>query len=488
MIRRADVVCSHTRRRKPDVPIALALSGGGAKGDFQVGALKYLHERGIRPDIITATSVGSINAVKLAEGDDGFEGLEAIWHDLRNNEDMYREEPWFAHVDDAVKWLFQKSLGAAGAFVAGRAPLYALFPPLLIADAVKAGIDLGVLAQSVGQMLDARSIYNLNPIEEKLRDPGQLDPDKIGRSGITLRLGAVGLKSGALRYFNEEGRLFDSEGAPLNGAADLCDAVLASASIPCIFPPRELGGETYVDGGVREILPIQAAVDLGADTIYAITVSPPLKQAEEPFADAKIVSIGERAVLDIMCDETLRNEVSPPRGWGVRVISIRPTIDIHDILTIDPGLIRISMAYGYMVAADAIAGRRRERLVADEITTSRMKIWDLEHDAHGKRRQLEPPGALVPVPDHEVVMEIRQRKRELREAVIKRTQRGGPVPPDANTWWLEWEKHTWEPLTGNPWEPFGADPRGRAEGEQPPSADVPPVKVVDISWLVPTLL
>ncbi len=33
---------------------AIALSGGGAKGDFQVGALRYLHDQGVRPDILAA--------------------------------------------------------------------------------------------------------------------------------------------------------------------------------------------------------------------------------------------------------------------------------------------------------------------------------------------------------------------------------------------------------------------------------------------------
>jgi predicted acylesterase/phospholipase RssA len=50
------------------VKTAIAFSGGGAKGDFQLGAAKYLYERKIKqPDIICGTSVGSVNAAKLAE-------------------------------------------------------------------------------------------------------------------------------------------------------------------------------------------------------------------------------------------------------------------------------------------------------------------------------------------------------------------------------------------------------------------------------------
>jgi len=46
---------------------ALCLSGGSARGSFQMGAIKCLFEAyGFRPDIITGTSVGAINGIKLA--------------------------------------------------------------------------------------------------------------------------------------------------------------------------------------------------------------------------------------------------------------------------------------------------------------------------------------------------------------------------------------------------------------------------------------
>jgi hypothetical protein len=48
---------------------ALCLSGGGARGSFQMGAIKCLYTvYGFRPDVIVGTSVGSLNGAKLAEG------------------------------------------------------------------------------------------------------------------------------------------------------------------------------------------------------------------------------------------------------------------------------------------------------------------------------------------------------------------------------------------------------------------------------------
>ena len=64
---------------------ALVLGGGGALGDFELGVLQYLYLYNIRPQIICGTSVGAINAAKLAEGegtpqetDRGFKGLQNI--------------------------------------------------------------------------------------------------------------------------------------------------------------------------------------------------------------------------------------------------------------------------------------------------------------------------------------------------------------------------------------------------------------------------
>jgi predicted acylesterase/phospholipase RssA len=81
---------------------AIVLSGGGSKGAFQVGAVRFLYDQNVQPDIICGVSVGAINAVKLAEGENdsdptqGLTGLEAIWSSLMTHGDLYREEPWLS--------------------------------------------------------------------------------------------------------------------------------------------------------------------------------------------------------------------------------------------------------------------------------------------------------------------------------------------------------------------------------------------------------
>jgi NTE family protein len=81
--------------------LALVLSGGGARGDFEFGALQYLYRRrGADSKILVGTSVGSLNVLKLAEGNDptnsrrGYPDLERMWLGLQTNSDMYGEAAW----------------------------------------------------------------------------------------------------------------------------------------------------------------------------------------------------------------------------------------------------------------------------------------------------------------------------------------------------------------------------------------------------------
>lgn len=63
---------------------AVVLSGGGPLGALQVGALKALFEHGLRPDLVTGTSVGALNATYVANDPTitGIERLETIWRNL----------------------------------------------------------------------------------------------------------------------------------------------------------------------------------------------------------------------------------------------------------------------------------------------------------------------------------------------------------------------------------------------------------------------
>ena len=72
MLQNAD---NPTRRKR-----ALVLGGGGARGAYEIGVWQALREIGWQFDIVTGTSVGSINGAIFATGD--FETAEEVWNSL----------------------------------------------------------------------------------------------------------------------------------------------------------------------------------------------------------------------------------------------------------------------------------------------------------------------------------------------------------------------------------------------------------------------
>ena len=67
---------------------ALVLSGGGARGAFQVGVIKFLQEMAWAPDLICGTSVGAINAAAYGS-DMSVERMTRLWQTYRRKR-MYR--------------------------------------------------------------------------------------------------------------------------------------------------------------------------------------------------------------------------------------------------------------------------------------------------------------------------------------------------------------------------------------------------------------
>ena len=109
---------------KHAMTLAITLGGGGSKGDFEIGALHYLYEQGRRPDILATTSVGSVNGLKLAEGegapDQGLAGLTAIWLGLRTPADFAEEAEWLLQAEPSIRFVRQYLLDV---FLANAGPV-----------------------------------------------------------------------------------------------------------------------------------------------------------------------------------------------------------------------------------------------------------------------------------------------------------------------------------------------------------------------------
>jgi NTE family protein len=133
----------------------------------------------------------------------------------------------------------------------------------------------------------ARDIFPLSPLRNAraLFRQGGFFSSHRWRNFITERLPyrnfdetAVPLKITATGFENGQSVVLDKGSA--------IEAVLASTALPGIFPPHEIDGQCYLDGAISDQLPLQVALEAGADTIYVMAVSvpsPPLDR-RSPFS------------------------------------------------------------------------------------------------------------------------------------------------------------------------------------------------------------
>lgn len=397
-----------------------ALSGGGAKGSFQIGALRFLMEmRGILPDMISGTSVGAVNGCKLAEGDakpsndasykPGLEGLVNIWHGLRRDEDMAEPilefQKLLKAIEGEVKDIALSIFGIG--LLAGINPL--VFLPFIGCLAGEIGSSVEELKKTVAQALYSGGIWSLDPVRAMIQDKKKFRPDLFQKSGIEMMICWVGMLSGKTFYVDNHKRLYVGPNftAPAGTVDRLTDAIHASAAIPIVFRPPvvkgEWGGRRFAevgfDGGVTEVAPVEVLAARGASQIFAIVCSPAaipdlmtgvageaeesvfmtvpvierqgaaVKMTEKHLAELRamrfLFTIGTRA-LDIATGEVLRDDL---RAHGSAITEIRPYVLVHETQQIDHELITINEDHGWMCAYDSeIPVQRKSRMRGREVT------------------------------------------------------------------------------------------------------------------------
>ena len=162
---------------------------------------------------------------------------------------------------------------------------------------------------------------------------------------LPLSINAVDLETGNEVWFGVGGRT----------DVTLAQAVYASCALPVFYPPAQLGGRHYVDGGVLNGLPIRRAADRGADRIIAVDVSAgPVKDALDTVSKG-LVAIHHR-VTQIMGYERKRLMLENWDGPGL--VYVRPELDAYS--TFDFGSTEYFLAEGYRATRAALQGGQDE--------------------------------------------------------------------------------------------------------------------------------
>jgi NTE family protein len=228
---------------------ALVLSGGGARGAYQVGVLKAiadLHPKHAHNpfSIISGTSAGAVNAVALAASANNFrlavKKVEKIWGSLHVNK-VYKAGAW-------------DLLGGLGRLVGS-----------LFNEGIGRGRPLALLSNDPLRELLSQTIQFKN-IQKRI-DKGYLDAVCVSATGYT--------SGDSVTFFQGlEGIQAWRQGRRVGVASTLnVSHILGSTAIPVILPAEKISREYFGDGALRQLAPISPVIRLGADRVLVIGVS-----------------------------------------------------------------------------------------------------------------------------------------------------------------------------------------------------------------------
>ena len=242
--------------------LALVMSGGGGKGAYQFGVWKALRKLNIDFDIVTGTSIGALNGALIVQGD--YFALWYLWekadfktvfgYKMKNN---INSTPGKKEIIEMYKDGILKDKGMDTIYIENLAKRFINENKIR-----RSKIDYGIVT------------FNLTDFEAVV-----LTKDKIPKGKIS-------------------------------------DYAIASATCFPAFKIKEIDGDKYIDGGYYDNMPINLAIDMGAEEIIAIDLR----------------SIG--LIRDI-------------KDKNIKITTIAPQNDLGSFLVFDKHISRRNIKYGY---------------------------------------------------------------------------------------------------------------------------------------------
>jgi NTE family protein len=182
-----------------------------------------------------------------------------------------------------------------------------------------------------------QSVFQAEPLQSYI--DSVLPVQNFDELEMPVSMNAVDLETGRMEWFGAAGRM----DVPLR------DAVYATCALPLFYPPAQIDGTYYVDGGVRDSLPVQLAAERGASLIIAVDVGAGEVRDSGDTVAKGLVAIHHR-VTEIMGfarkRQVLENWAGPP------LLYIRPPLDGYS--TFDFGQTGQFLEEGYRSTRDAL--------------------------------------------------------------------------------------------------------------------------------------
>ena len=234
-------------KQKPRV--ALVLSGGGARGGAHIGVLRVLEREGIPIDLIVGVSYGALVG-----------GLYAAGYSVDNVERIIVETDWWEITNNSpnrrLSNLYRKPM-ADRQMLALRLDKLDLKLPY--------GIFAGQKIQHFLNQLTLGATYRARNDFDRLPTPFRaIATDILSGEQVVLKNGSLGT------------------------------AIRASISVPGVFAPVSTEQTHLVDGGIVNNLPVDVALDAGADFVIAVDCATPLRSQKHEIED--VIDIIDQAV------------------------------------------------------------------------------------------------------------------------------------------------------------------------------------------------
>jgi len=273
-----------------DGHIALVLTGGGARGAYQAGAMQGLLELGIGRDgppfdVLVGTSAGALNVGALAAHADDWPAsvasLVELWEGLEPSQ-VFRTDIRSIGALGA-RWIRDLSFGglthrSAPKSLLDSGPLRGLLQSRVPAARIGEHIDRGLLHAVVVSAVDLATA------------DGVAFVDTLPGTPLWTR------------------RRWSVERTHLG-----IDHLLASSAIPIFFPSVRIGSRDFGDGSVRNTNPLSPAIHLGARRILTIGVrseAPPAAPPAHPPKQAPTIAEIAGVLLDAVMLDAIEMDIA----------------------------------------------------------------------------------------------------------------------------------------------------------------------------------
>ena len=328
--RRLDQI--RTQQNRPTV--ALVLSGGGAKGAAQVGAIKYIEELGIPIDFVCGTSIGGLVG-----------GMYALGYKADELEELFTSQDWNVMLTDRVAAEFiPYSTKVDRATYLLTVPYWQPAPK----EPDRAGKVHQALRSRGQEELQEEFQDEFQEVFERPRGVASLP------SGYAYGFNVLNLLS-SLSVGYQDSTSFSklplpfacvagdmvSSNAKYWGSGSLITALRSTMSIPGLFDPVRTDGMVLVDGGVRNNFPTDLAKAVGADLLIGIELSDARPDYEQ------IDNLG--SILGQFI--TMLGRDSFNKNVGKSDVFIKPELSEFNMLSFNREAVDSMLLRGYAAAA-----------------------------------------------------------------------------------------------------------------------------------------